>query len=231
MKNYKNIILLILIFISFKIIAQKNNGKSYSTQYFISEPAFNLKQGEIQYSNIMLFYNDFKIGITDHFSAGVSGILFGFFSKTNVPVSFRMKISQPLANSQFHVGAGLKINTELHYQNFKSQGYTYEPFALLSFGNYRNNINVEMAFPYGDKRWLRPNYKINGKLKITKRTDLIGEYFFSRYNNYSEFLSLFGGRTYFKKWAWEYGLLFTGNTGENHLGFIYPFIGAKLYLN
>jgi len=234
MKSYTLLLKISFLFILFTSTAQqkpRGSGSDFSTQYFISEPAFNLKQGEIQYSNLLLFYNDIKVGVTNHLSVGLSGILFGFIRETDVPMSLRMKLSQRLANTNFHIGGGLKINTELDYKSLKPEPYIYEPFAMLTFGNTQFNINVEIDFPFSDSNWMVPNYKVDGKVKLTSRTALMGEFYYTKYNNYKETLSFLGARSYFKKWALEYGILMPSSNYENHFSSIFPFVGAKFRIN
>ncbi len=234
MKIRKHFILVLIssfIFSVQSLTAQYTGGHDYQAKYFLSEPAFNLESGSIQYSNIMLFYNDINIGVSDHLSVGLSGIALGFFVGADVPASLRIKFSQSMGNKLIHMGGGLRLNTWLDYKTLKNDGFTYEPFGIFTFGNGRNNIGFEFSIPYEHSIWDKPNYKLNGKVRITKRTAVMGEIFYRRDNNYNEYMSLVGGQTYFKKWALEYGAFMVGNNDESHLPPVWPFIGAKFYLN
>ncbi len=232
MKKFKLLFSFLIIYSAFtqNILGQYKGERDFHSQYFINEAAFNLEGGEIQYSNIMLFYNDLNIGLSNHLSAGISTILLGYFVQSDVPASFRIKFSQSL-NKLVHMGAGIKLNTEFNYDNFKHSDFVYEPFAIFTFGSARNNISFQFSVPYQTSIWDKPYYQLNGKLRITKRTALMGEFFFNADNDYQEYASLFGARTYFRKWALEYGAFFENKNAGNHLSSIWPFVGAKFHFN
>jgi hypothetical protein len=228
--NLKKIFLFSIIFLGVNTYSQTNkNYTNFNSQYFISESAFNLKQGEVQYSNMMLFYNELSAGVTDYMSIGVSTLVLGFFTESDIPTTLKIKFSQRLANKLFQIGGGLNINTELNYKTIKPNGYIYEPYGMIALGNEINNIGLTFSIPYEDGFWDEPNYKLTGKLKITKRTALMGEFLFHINKSYQEYVSLLGARTYFNKAALDYGIFIPESTQGSHLP-IWPFVGIKIHL-
>ncbi|MGQ1783519.1 hypothetical protein [Saccharicrinis sp. GN24d3] len=196
-----------------------------SSRYFWAPNGYGLKKGEGYYQNIYIFWNQFSIGITDQFSLGVTIIPFFLFNGAPTPVMLAPKLSFPIVEEKFNIGAGALIGTILG-EDADSYGLVY---GTSTFGSRDNNLSIALSYGYTGSHWAKsPVVNISALARTSNRGYFITENYL--FPGGSGCLSL-GGRWIWKKASLDYMFAMPINTGSDSfvafpiIGFVIPFGG------
>jgi hypothetical protein len=149
-----------------------------NTNYFLNQSGFNLKQGDIRYSNIYLVYNSFNFGLSDNFSANV-GFIFSNPTIINVGAKYAFKASEK-------VRFGLAGNYILSTSYSSNIG-----FGVLSatgtFGTDTKNISVGATWGVSKGSIFsgRPAFQLSGITRVSRRVALITDNILTTTERYS----------------------------------------------
>lgn len=202
--------------------------RDYSYRYFLGTSGYNLKKGEGYYANTMLFYNDFNYGLSNYFSIGAGTIPLFLFNGAPTPIWIKTKVSTPLVKNKFNVGGGAMFGTVIG-EDIDFEGIPIWLYAVGTLGSKNNNITLSVNYVYGGGgEWIPAFFTLSGKYKISSRTFLMGDSYFS-YGGYDDgFITLLGGRTMFRGITLDYGGIIP-IFGDFDFGlYIFPYLGIKL---
>ncbi len=196
-----------------------------SARYFFAPNGYGLKKGEAYYQNIWILFNQFAVGISEHFSFGFGLMPLFLFNGSPTPVWVTPKFSIPLVKDKINLGAGLLAGGVL--------GETSSGFGLgygsLTVGPRHRNFTVGVGVGYvGESFAAAPVINVAGLVRVSRNSYLMTENYLIIDDGYVAGFLLFGGRTMIKRTALDYGLLFpaTGDgvfVGIPWLGITVPF--------
>ena len=217
-----------------KLISNKStngllwNENKMAYRYFVGNSGYNLRKGEAYYQNSLLFFNNFDIGITDHFSLGIGLVpLFIFGDDIGfTPIWITPKLSIPLQAEKVNLGIGGLFGTTLGNE-FDNVGFGYG-FGNVTFGDKNKNLTVGLGYGFADGELAEhPTISISGMLRTGKRGYLISEsYIISTGFNTVGIISV-GGRFLGKRITLDYGGFFVPNTGDF---FVFPWLSISVPL-
>lgn len=199
-----------------------------SSRYFWSPNGYGLKQGEGYYQNIWVLWNQLSYGISDNFSLGAGVIPLFLFAGGPTPVFLTPKISIPIQENRFNVGAGALLGTVLG-ESETGFGIVY---GLATFGTRDDNVTFGLGYGFAGGEWASsPLININGMFRLGSRAYFITENYYIDAGGESLVVISLGGRWIIKKAALDFGLIVpVTDIGEfvalPWLGFTIPF-GSK----
>jgi hypothetical protein len=190
-------------------VKQLKDGKYWfpnpqSTRYFFSPNGYGLKKGEGYYQNIWVLMNSVAIGLTDHVSVGAGMIPTFLFAGEVTPVWLTAKVSIPVVEDKFNVGAGLLAGTAVGEPD-TGFGIFY---GLATIGSKDRNVTLGGGYGFAvDSKTGSPMFNLSGMFRVGPRGYLITEnYLFVSEFSSTLVLSL-GGRTIIKGAGLDYGLI------------------------
>ena len=173
-----------------------------STRYFWGHSGYGLKKGEGFYQNVWIMLNQFSVGVTDHFSIG-GGIVPAFlFAGSPTPVWIAPKVSIPVVENKFNLGAGALAGYVIGQSN-SGFGIFY---GISTFGTRHKNLSIGLGYGLaGGSLANLPVVSISGMTRIGKNGYLVSEnYFIPTFP--SLILLSFGGKSILKSIGLDYGL-------------------------
>jgi len=215
LKMMKKALFLVGIFIWLGLDAQsvQNHSEAYP-DYFISGSYIGYPKGHGNVKLITILYDEFQVGITNNFSAGmgISWVLGLFASvlaqKTVLPVMLHTKISFPIKNQALYTGVGFSYIGLIDLQESGVLGI-YIPKAGITIGSPLHNISFNLYAPF--HRSLPPTqinfWSLSGKTKISRKTHLMGEIIVMHSKMEKIYWVIGGMQTRWRKVALDYGLI------------------------
>ncbi len=181
-----------------------------STRYLWAPNGYGLKKGEGYYQNIWVLFNQFSVGVTDHFSLGGGVIPLFLFGGTSSPVWFTPKISVPVKENKVNIGAGGLFGAVLG-ESDAGFGILY---GVLTLGNRDKNLSLGLGYGYADGSWANhPAISVSAMVRTGPRGYLLTEnYYLSGDNSGFVMLSL-GGRRIIKKTGLDFGIVIPSDAG------------------
>jgi len=196
-----------------------------SARYFFSPNGYGLKKGESYYQNIWVFYNQFSVGLSDHFSIGLGMIPLFFLDFTPTPVWIAPKFSVPLVKDKVNLGVGALLG----YVIGGSTGFGIT-FATGTFGPRDKNLTVGFGYAYAGGDWLNtPIFNLGGLARVSKNSYLMMETYIVASGGQVGGASILGARSMINKSTIDYGLVlpFISDMGSFYafplLGLTVPF--------
>jgi hypothetical protein len=198
-----------------------------ATRYFWAPNGYGLKKGEGYYQNVWIFFNQASVGITDKVSIGLGTIpvfLLGsdFFGAT--PVWITPKVSIPIAEDKFNLGAGALLGTVVGEEG-SNFGILY---GIGTLGSRDRNASLGLGYAFAGGEWANaPVITISGMWRITKNGYLLTENYIVTGGEERFALLLLGGRSIIKTVGLDYGLLIPA-TSEQEGFFALPWLGLTV---
>ncbi len=214
----------------FKSEVKTKNGKAYKdypSRYFMGTSGYNLKKGEGYYANTMLFYNEFNYGLSNYFSMGAGTIPLFLFNGAPTPVWIKTKVSAPVVKNKFNISGGAMFGTVIGV-DADIEGVPTWLYAAGTIGSRDNNITLSVNYIHGGGEWSPALFSLSGKYKITSRTFLMADSYFSYGDFEGGFITLIGGRTMFRGITLDYGGIIP-LAGDFDFGlYVFPYLGIKI---
>lgn len=196
-----------------------------SARYFFAPNGYGLKKGEAYYQNIWILFNQFAVGISEHFSLGFGLMPLFLFNGSPTPVWVTPKFSIPLVKDKINLGAGLLAADVLG----DPSGGLGLGYGSLTVGPRHRNFTIGLGVGYvGETIAAAPVINVAGLVRVSRNSYLMTENYLIIDDGYVAGILLFGGRTMIKRTALDYGLVFpaTGDgvfVGIPWLGITVPF--------
>lgn len=192
--------------------AQMDGGRWFdylqSSRYFYNPSGYGLKKGDAYYQNVWIFFNQFSMGFSDVFSAGVGMVPLFLFGGVPTPVWVTPKFSIPVVKNKFNIGAGALLGTVI------GLGEVNGGFGILygigTVGSRDKNFSIGLGYGYADGGLAeRPAISFSGMLPVGRSNYLITE----NYLIENVALFSFGGRSLINRITLDYGVLLPTETG------------------
>jgi hypothetical protein len=195
---------------------KKLESSSFShSRYFFSPNSYNMKKGEGYYHNFMVFVNQASYGINDYISIGAGLVPLFLFDGTSSPFWITPKVSIPIVENKFNLGAGALLGTIIG----EDAGVAGIAYGLATYGSRESNINLGVGYGFIDGETTESAIiNLSGMTNVSRRTTLM----FESYLIYDVFIVAAGGRTNLGKVSLDYGL-FTAFEG-----FAFPLLGLVI---
>ena len=179
-----------------------------SSRYFYSPSGYGLKKGDAYYQNVWIFFNQFSMGFSDYFTAGVGMVPLFLFGGAPTPVWVTPKFSIPVVENKFNIGAGALLGTVIGLgEPDGSFGIVY---GIGTVGSRDKNFSIGVGYGYanGDFADL-PAITFSGMLPVGRRNYLITE------NYLIDDIALFsiGGRSLINRVTLDYGVFLPTEAG------------------
>jgi len=204
-------------------------GKEYwfenpqATRYFWAPNGYGLKKGEGYYQNVWIFFNQFAVGVTDHFSIGGGFVPMFLFAGSPTPVWATPKVSIPVVRDKFNLGVGALAGTvigesDLNYGIF---------YGITTFGSRDKNISIGLGYGFaGGEMADLPALNVSAMIRTGKRGYFLTENYIIPGSETTVVLSL-GGRSMIQRVGLDYGLFIPIVEGmEGHIAI--PWLGITI---
>lgn len=175
-----------------------------STRYFWQPNGYGLKKGEGYYQNVWILFNQFSVGVTDHFLIGGGLIPLFLFGGGSTPVWITPKFSIPVKKDKFNLGAGALFATVL------GEGINLGiPYATATFGPRDKNLSVGVGYGYADGEWANsPTFSFSALIRTGQKGYFLTENYFISTGDEYIMLLMFGGRRILgRKAGLDFGLV------------------------
>lgn len=177
-----------------------------SSRYFWSPNGYGIPKGEGYYQNIWILWNQASFGVTDNFSMGVGLVplfLFGEGGGEVSPIWVVPKFSIPVKKDKFNLGLGALAGTV----GFKGNSGFGIAYGIGTFGSRDMNFSVGLGYGYAGGTWANtPLVTLSFMGRAGPRGYFISENFFISAGDETVTLLSFGGRSFVKRVAIDYGL-------------------------
>lgn len=194
-----------------------------STRYLWSPNGYGLKKGEGYYQNIWVLFNQFSIGVTDHFSLGAGMIPLFLFAGAPTPAWFTPKVSVPVKENRVNIGAGGLFGGVLGEAE-TGFGILY---GTLTLGSRDANLSLGMGYGYAGGSWANyPAITISGMIRTGPRGYLMTENYYLAGEASSVLLLSFAGRRIIKKTGLDFGLTIPSHTDRTLVAI--PWLGVTV---
>ncbi len=201
-----------------------------ATRYFFMPNGYGLKPGEGYYQNILIFFNQMAVGITDNFSVGGGLVPLFLYGGSPTPVWITPKFSIPVTKNKFNIGVGALAGTILGV-NKSGFGILY---GIATFGSRDTNLSLGLGYGYtADALSKTPAFNISGRVRIGAKSYLISENYFLTIGEQSTTFFSFGGRWMIGKTSLDGFLIMPSYSGLRKLiaipmlGIAIPFGGRR----
>ncbi len=173
-----------------------------ATRYFFAPNAIGLGKGRGYYQNTWILFNNVNYGVSDNFSVGGGIVPLFLFGVSASPVWILPKVTVPISDDMFHLGAGAMIGGLI--------GSTTEPLGLIygvgTLGNRDNNLTIGLGYGYaGGEISQTPLINLSGMIRTGRRMYLLSENYFVTADGFSGIVS-FGARWTTENFAVDFGL-------------------------
>jgi hypothetical protein len=209
-------------------LTKKPVKKSYNhNKYFLSSSAYNLKKGDLQFSNYLLSINELNYGIRDYWSVGAGLLpLHKFLDLPNssfLKTSFSTKFYRDRTKLSLSI---LYVFSKFLDDRIKDRSYLTISGAM-TFGDHETNITFGFMRFLDDYYYPNTIYSINAKFKLSPGLSFITENNLILTSNF-ETMS-FGGISYsFNRISLDLGTLLPFNRYKTRFNGFYPFFGIKI---
>jgi len=194
-----------------------------NTRYFFSPNGYGIRQREAYYQNVWVFFNQITVGVTDNVSMSIGMVPLFLLSGLSTPVWINPKISIPVVDDQYNVGAGALIGTVLGETN-SGFGILY---AVNTLGNKDQNISLGLGWGYSSEGIAsRPTFSIGGMYRTGPRGYLLTENYMITTGYESVGLLSFGGRRIIGSVGLDYGLILPISEGGSVI--VLPWLGLTV---
>ncbi len=195
-----------------------------ATRYFWAPNGYGLEKGELWYQNIWIMYNQLSYGFSDYFSCGAGMVPMFLFGGTATPVWLVPKISLPIVENKFNLGAGALLATVLG-EDAGSFGLLY---GTATLGSRDKNVSIGMAYGFIEDNWADvPVINLAGMVRTGPRGYFITEnYIISAEGETAVILSL-GGRSILRNVGLDYSL-WIPIVPEMETFIAFPFLGITI---
>jgi len=195
-----------------------------ASRYFWSPNGYGLKAGEGYYQNVWVLFNQFAVGVTDHFSLGGGVVPLFLFAGASTPVWFTPKFSIPVVEEKFNVGGGALIGTVLGEEE-AGFGILY---GITTFGSRDKNISIGLGYGYAGGSFANsPMININGMIRTGSKGYFLTEnYYIPTGEDYLVLISI-GGRRIIKRSGLDFGLFIPIASGMDTFVAI-PWLGMTI---
>ncbi|MEQ8583813.1 MAG: hypothetical protein RIC30_13160 [Marinoscillum sp.] len=192
-----------------------------SSRYFYGPTGYGLKKGDAYYQNVWVLFNQFTMGFTDHFSAGIGTVPLFLFEGSATPLWFTPKFSIPIVENSFNLGAGAMIGSVIGGDFDFGVGY-----GMATLGDRDANISFGLGYGYQgetESQWnSRPTFSVSAMVRTGKKGYFITEnYIFDAVG-----LLTIGGRRIIRSVTLDFGLVMPvgdgGFVGVPWLGLVIP---------
>ncbi len=193
-----------------KVQADRGRWFDYlqSSRYFYNPSGYGLKKGDAYYQNVWIFFNQFSMGISDYFSAGIGMVPLFLFGGAPTPVWVTPKFSIPVVENKFNIGAGALLGTVVGLGDLDGGfGIVY---GIGTVGSRDKNFSVGVGYGYAEGDFAKlPAISFSGMLPLGRRNYLITE------NYLIDDIALFsiGGRSLINRVTLDYGVLLPTQAG------------------
>ena len=173
-----------------------------ATKYFWGNSGYGLRKGEGFYQNVWIMLNQVSVGVTDHFSIS-GGIVPAFlFAGSPTPVWITPKVSIPVVENKFNLGAGALAGYVIGESN-SGIGIFY---GLSTFGSRDKNLSIGLGYGIaGGSLANLPVISVSGMTRIGKKGYILSENYFIPATP-RLFLLSFGGKSILNTIGLDYGL-------------------------
>lgn len=215
-------------------------GNPFPMQYFFSNSAFQLQQGQAYYQNTYVFLNTVQYGVSNHFSLGFGTELISMIARQFPMIYLTPKLGFTISKD-FALGAGgtIVFGGEPFDRQIFGVGY-----AMATFGNRNNNVTVSLGTGNLSDKDFHPNIGINAALRLSNKFLFITdnqffsypratyEYIGSSESYYSDYrytgLLSMGFRYFNRNFAFDFGLLGNSATMSDMIAIPYVDVIIKL---
>ncbi len=169
-------------------------GNLNATRYFFSPNSLSLEPGSGYYQNIMVFVNQFAVGVTKNFSLGVGLVPIFLLGAGETPVWITPRVNFQIVEGKLSVGGGGLFGTIISYnENF---GIYY---GNVTIGNEDKNfaVNFGRSFDGGT------SLTVSGMFRTGPKFYGMGEFLYIEEVG----LLFLGGRSLLKTVSLDYGAL------------------------
>lgn len=174
-----------------------------STRYFWEPNGYGLKAGEGYYQNVWVLFNQFAIGVTDHFSLGGGFVPLFLFGGGPTPIWFTPKFSVPVVEGKVNIGAGALLGTVIGEEE-TGFGILY---GLGTLGSRDKNITLGLGYGYaGDDFANNPMFSLSGMIRTGARGYILTENYYIPGSEENIVLISLGGRRIVKRSGLDFGL-------------------------
>jgi len=212
--------------------SQIKNGRVWypnlqSTRYFFAPNGYGLKQGEVYYQNVWIFFNQFSVGVFDYFSIGAGLVPAFLFAGSPTPIWIIPKVSVPIIKEKLNIGAGGLFGTVVPEEN-TGFGLAY---GLVTLGSRDRNITVGVGYGYADKQWTDlPLFTLSAMVRASPRAYFITENYVIPMDGNLNFVISLGGRSMINRVGLDYGLVMPAFK-EQGVFFAFPWLGITIPLH
>lgn len=173
-----------------------------ATRYFFAPNAIGLGRGKGYYQNTWILFNNVNYGFSDHFSLGGGIVPLFLFGVSSSPVWILPKVTIPVSENMFHLGAGAMIGGLIGTET-EGLGLIY---GVGTIGNRDKNITVGLGYGYaGGEISQTPLINVSGIIRTGRRFYLLSENYFVPEAGASGIIS-FGARWTSENIAVDFGL-------------------------
>ncbi|XOV92258.1 MAG: hypothetical protein ACFHWX_18870 [Bacteroidota bacterium] len=182
-----------------------------SSRYFYAPSGYGLKKGDAYYQNVWILFNQFSIGFTDEFSAGIGMVPLFLFAGAPTPVWVTPKLSLPIVENKFNLGVGGLFGGVIGLGDYSSDGLGFGIlYGIATVGERDKNFSLGIGYGYADGDFAeKPAVSLSGMLPIGKRNFFITE----NYLIDNVALLSVGGRSLIKKVTLDYGIFMPTDGG------------------
>ena len=173
-----------------------------ATRYFWGASGYSLKRGEALYQNVWIMLNQVSVGVTDHFTLGVGIVPAFLFAGSPTPVWITPKVSIPVVENKFNLGAGALAGYVIGEGN-SGFGILY---GLSTFGTRDKHLSFGLGYGLAGGSFTNlPVVTVSGMTRVGKNGYVLSEnYFIPATPNL--FLFSLGGKSVLKTIGLSYGL-------------------------
>jgi hypothetical protein len=175
-----------------------------STRYFWQPNGYGLKKGEGYYQNVWILFNQFSVGVTDHFLIGGGIMPLFLFAGAPTPVWITPKVSIPIVKDKFNIGAGGLFLTVLG-ENL-NLGI---PYATATIGPRDKNVSVGVGYAYSEGQWAdSPTITLSALIRTGQKGYILTEnYYIGTGSDYLILMMLGGRRIIGQRAGLDFGLV------------------------
>jgi len=194
-----------------------------ATRYFWQGNGYGLKKGEGYYQNVWIFFNQFSYGITDNISIGAGIVPLFLFAGAPTPVWITPKLSIPVIENKFNVGAGALLGTVIG-EDEAGFGIAY---GTTTFGDRNTNVSLGVGYGYVSGEWANvPTFSLSAMIRTGQRGYILTENYFIGGVDENGIILFVGGRRLIKNSGLDFGLMIPGFTDSTL--FAIPWLGLTI---
>lgn len=143
----------------------------HATRYLFAPNSYGLRRGEGYYQNTWVLFNQASVGINKYVSMGIGTVPLFLFGADVTPVWITPKVSIPLIEQKFNVGAGSLLGTVVG-----DGSYFGVVYAVATYGSQFSNVTIGGGMMFAESEVSeRPLINISGMKQLGKRSYLLSE--------------------------------------------------------